>query len=755
MTGPVTGNAARADGPRRWSAWVRFAVGVPTPAADEFSDGLKARGGDDRLGFVMTGQKTIDAIVRAVHDGRNVMLVGPRGTGKSHMARLAVEQCANDPDLGVVAVIEIQGDPNKPPSDYFDDGIVFSLEEPPGGPKRVFPHTVKAPFFANAEKAASGYGFQLDADGALVLVKTVGSQTLRVNRVVVFWDEGNRSSPAMQNAMLSLLAEGIIRRDGVGYKFPPVSCVLTRNPDGYDAQSAKLPSPLIDRFGMQMYVYNPDLETFNKEILPKWHERLVGQLQLEVRVALRRLVGVLPAPTPDERDLLVRTADALEGANVRVRNGALLREAYEVIGRVFRDRPEEELARAARHALSALRRALRCPELPPPPATCTLRQDAAYVALLILATWGDAREPAEKPGMQYLPWHMRETLQHLAGRAYDPDGRMGRALKRLGDLTRYGTSIRAYIDILETLVGYAIRRDEHGPELRPAETNRQDLLADLGLLLNHRCELSFNPDREPEKARTKTNELVEIATAILSPKSRERFRPLCAKGSVPPDTDPAGTGCRIRVLGRSGEPIKPGTSGARSRVAGAVSACRRFAAEKLSRAAAWAKKQFHGAARGGTGVPPVARPTPQPITTSAGVITVSHPHPSPPAGLIVITHPPRAVAHTRFGRLRRWAARIAGTRRAWWLQPSCLEQVAKIVGAVAVVTTGSWLIAGLPILNPPASGAVLLLLATEVWMGSSALICRSRADRVLGGVGAVMSAVLVWMVMRGHFWPTG
>src|SRR5262249_27736507 len=150
---------------------------------------------------------------------------------------------------------EVQGDPNKPPSDYFDDSIVFSLEDASGQQKRVFPHTVKAQFFMNAEKAKAGFGFDTDpdADGALVLVKQDGGRRVRVNRVVVFWDEGNRSSPAMQNAMLSLLAEGIIRRDGVGYKFPPVSCILTRNPDGYDAQSAKMPSPLIDRFGLQMY----------------------------------------------------------------------------------------------------------------------------------------------------------------------------------------------------------------------------------------------------------------------------------------------------------------------------------------------------------------------------------------------------------------------------------------------------------------------------------------------------------------------
>src|SRR5436189_857300 len=92
-----SGKTSATSRPGLWPAWVRFLAGSPAPF-DEMSDGLEERSGDERrLGFVMTGQKTIDEIVRCVHDGRNVMLVGPRGTGKSYMAGNAVKQCERDP----------------------------------------------------------------------------------------------------------------------------------------------------------------------------------------------------------------------------------------------------------------------------------------------------------------------------------------------------------------------------------------------------------------------------------------------------------------------------------------------------------------------------------------------------------------------------------------------------------------------------------------------------------------------------------
>jgi len=291
-----------------------------------------------------------------------------------------------------------------------------------------------------------------------------------------------------------------------------------------------------------MYVYSPDLQTLNQEILPNWYGKLIEQLQLEARAALRRLEAALKswkgldaaAQLPNEFSLIVKTARLLDGKDVKNRQVKELARACQYVESQIPNWPDSEVKAAANHASAALKRAARCPENSP-----SLQQNAAHVALLILATWGDAREPAQKPGMQYLPWQMRQILRQLSESTVDPDGRLGRALKRLGDLTRYGTSIRAYVDILQTLVGYAIRDETHRRGLDPVETNLKDLKNDLGLLLNHRCESAFNPDREPHKARIKTRELVVIAESILITR-RDLVAPLCIQLATSPISAPAG-----------------------------------------------------------------------------------------------------------------------------------------------------------------------------------------------------------------------
>src|SRR4051794_490237 len=79
---------------RRWPALARCIMGAPAPAFDAKFDGVdeESRSDERELGFVMSSEETIQKIVRSIHDGRNIMLVGPRGTGKSHMARNAVKR---------------------------------------------------------------------------------------------------------------------------------------------------------------------------------------------------------------------------------------------------------------------------------------------------------------------------------------------------------------------------------------------------------------------------------------------------------------------------------------------------------------------------------------------------------------------------------------------------------------------------------------------------------------------------------------
>ena len=523
-----------------WPAWLRFAAGAPVAKPVDWSDVVDEKEDEQerRLGFVTTGKETIDAIRDCIQDSRNVMLVGPRGTGKSFMAVKAVDAVQKDPRLGVVAVIQIQGDPNKPPSDYFDDGIAFTIKE-----NRVLPKSLQAPFFEYAERNEA-FSFEVDGEKEIRLFKKRGDGLTRVDRVVVFWDEGNRSSPAMQNAMLSLLAEGVIRRDGKEYHFPQVSCVLTRNPDGYDAQSAKMPSPLIDRFGWQLYVYNPDIRTMVGAIAEGWHAALFKQYQDESNAAVARLDLLTngdgaAAPDPRLGEFLPPGKGSVRMRGAGAPSPAALRE-HILTAHPLPPEPKEgggdadpaakvDEARkqrddAVRHALEALRREALCPQLA---GNDEFRKQVGLIALVVLASWGNAREPAEKPGMQYLPPSMRRTLRQLGSNGFDPSGELAGALTILGDLTRYGTSIRAFVDMLQMVVGEAIRSHPPGEPLAPVTPRLTKLEDSLGRLLNHRCEAAFNTDREPAKTRKKTLAMVRIAELILFHCSDKSLK-LCA-----------------------------------------------------------------------------------------------------------------------------------------------------------------------------------------------------------------------------------
>lgn len=138
-----------------------------------------------------------------------------------------------------------------------------------------------------------------------------------------------------------------------------------------------------------------------------------------------------------------------------------------------------------------------------------MKEALRLFSLLVLATWGDARDPGEKPGMQYVPVEMRQLLHDVARLNW----RARRALKRLGDRTRYGASIRAFSDLLFTLVGESIRNPT--PTFMPVEVDLEVMRPHLGRLLNHRCEPAFNPDREPAKNREKTEALLDIAHTVL------------------------------------------------------------------------------------------------------------------------------------------------------------------------------------------------------------------------------------------------
>jgi MoxR-like ATPase len=451
--------------------------------------------------YVETGNETIDFLVRCIRDGRHAMLVGPRGTGKSYMGAKAVLMAEDGGKLGVVQRIEIQGDPNKPPSDYFDDTVSFREMK-----ERLVPNMITAPFFRLASRDQEKNMFKCHdgPDNRIILRKeTEPGKFVEVNRVVVYWDEGNRSSPAMLNAVLGLLAEGRIRRDGISYMFPPVSCILTRNPDGYDANSAKMPSPLIDRFGVQLYVYNPSMETFVAVIAPEFLRRLRMALLREAIVAVNWFVESSSHIQPWLTQISA-SLDVAEKPDAGTKSDTQLFNAILEADKAFKEKIKPSIGgdQRASFACEAWQRVMRLPDDDP-----VYRGIAARLAVVVLATWGENRSIEDKPGMQYLPPSVKKILSALA----KMDQSVAAHLTQVGDLTRYGTSIRAFEEMLKALLSPMLEKDNTTLQIE----GMTRLRSELGKLLAHRCETTFNPDREPSKADRKNDSLLWLAEWIL------------------------------------------------------------------------------------------------------------------------------------------------------------------------------------------------------------------------------------------------
>lgn len=458
------------------------------------------------LGYVETGEETIQLLVECIRDGRHVMLVGPRGTGKSYMGAQAVRKAIRGNNMGIVHVIEIQGDPNKPPSDYFDDTISFTKIK-----DRLSPNMIIAPFFDLAQRKEDSNKFICHDDDNRIILKKSGTDQ-EIDRIVLYWDEGNRSSPAMLNAVLGLLAEGRLRRDGVAYTFPPISCILTRNPDGYDANSAKMPSPLIDRFGLQFYVYNPTMYTFVAVIAPEFLRRQRLSLLRELVTSFTRHQS-LSEPDKDALKKLMEKAVAGQFQD----DTQFVQEIKVLVKRLvgalnvtlnipnMPEKQKEEL----QHVHETLQRVDRVPAV-----SREYYCIAARLATVVLATWGDRRDIEEKPGMQYLPPRAKEILNALA----KEDRSVGAHLEEVGNLTRYGTSIRAFEEMLKGLLAPILVSDNLS-YMDGLEAVRKN----LGALLGHRCETTFNPDREPSKARRKTKSLHWLAQWILKDTNKDKI----------------------------------------------------------------------------------------------------------------------------------------------------------------------------------------------------------------------------------------
>ncbi|HEY1754294.1 MAG TPA: AAA family ATPase [Bryobacteraceae bacterium] len=230
---------------------------------------------------IVTGAKVIDEVMGAIALDQSILLVGPRGSGKSYCIEEGIRQAQKRNVVG--PAFFVQGN-SEIPRDYLaEDDLVFKLVD-----GNVIPRIRSAPLFELARR---------NADGELLLDENSASWDLKgAPRFVLFLDEINRFSNGVLDSLLSILEEKKAVIGGKAVKIPVTIC-MTMNPPGYDATAKNLSPPLAARIGRTIRLSTPDLETLTDEIivgkldraLPnRWAARLDKNYEVNVPMRLMR-----------------------------------------------------------------------------------------------------------------------------------------------------------------------------------------------------------------------------------------------------------------------------------------------------------------------------------------------------------------------------------------------------------------------------------------------------------------------------------
>ena len=247
------------------------------------------------LAYTPFGEETSDElfadIFSAISRREHVLLIGPRGSGKSYAGRRAIRMAERrnasgkiDRDNSILvpgAQVIAQGNKELPRDYFFEPEFEFVKTKDRGSPLSM---TLRQPpLMRHAEIDESGrvvfQKVEPTDDTALDMITRyrtkftmredrTGERVRPIEHFVLFLDEINRFNDGVLDTLLLLLEERCVVYQGRLVEMP-VSVVATMNPPGYDISARSLSPPLLSRFTTVKQLYTAGPKTLVSTILPE------------------------------------------------------------------------------------------------------------------------------------------------------------------------------------------------------------------------------------------------------------------------------------------------------------------------------------------------------------------------------------------------------------------------------------------------------------------------------------------------------